>query len=85
MDDVAIPASLDAAAQTASSQELVRLQPGDYVAVEVQSCTSGTLFTKPLCKTTLQAFAQAYSHCDAQTHQNLGEVSTAKRELAMSH
>ena len=85
MDDIAIPSSLEAAAQTDSCQELVRLQPGDYVAVEVHSCTSGTLFTKPLCKTTLQAFAKAYSQCDAQTQQKSENVLTPQRELAMSH
>lgn len=84
LDDVAMPSSLEAAAQADPSQELVRLQPGDYVAVEVQSCTSGTLFAKPLCKTTLQAFAQSLSHTDPQTQQTYAPVSTPQRELTMS-
>lgn len=84
LDDVAIPSSLVAAAQGNPGQELVRLQPGDYVAVEVQACTSGTLFAKPLCKTTLQAFAKAHSHCSSETQEESTAVSTPQRELAMS-
>ncbi|KAL3133161.1 hypothetical protein ABBQ38_007054 [Trebouxia sp. C0009 RCD-2024] len=45
----------------APSDQLVSLKPGDYVAVEVHACTSGTLFAKPLAKTTLQAYAAAHA------------------------
>ena len=54
-DDVPVP-SHDTATV---SDELVSLKPGDYVAVKVHACTSGTLFAQPLGKTTLQAFASA--------------------------
>ena len=54
-DDVPVPSN-----DTATpSDELVSLKPGDYVAVKVHACTSGTLFAQPLAKTTLQVFASA--------------------------
>ena len=54
-DDVPVPSN-----DTASlSDELVSLKAGDYVAVKVHACSSGTLFAEPLQKTTLQAFASA--------------------------
>ena len=51
-DDVPVPAQLTAT----SADQLVSLKPGDYVAVHVHACTSGTLFAQPLAKTSLQAF-----------------------------
>ena len=51
-DDVSVPAQLTAT----SADEMVSLKPGDYVAVCVHACTSGTLFAQPLAKTTLQAY-----------------------------
>lgn len=85
LDDVAVPSSLLAATQADAGQKHVRLQPGDYVAVEIQGCTSGTLFAKPLCKTSLQAFAKAYAQCHAQAQEaSLAEGSTLPRELALA-
>lgn len=55
-DDVPLPADLQS---SGSSDQMVRLKPGDYVAVKVNACTSGTLLAQPLAKTTLQAFASA--------------------------
>ncbi|KAK9823298.1 hypothetical protein WJX72_001730 [[Myrmecia] bisecta] len=37
---------------------LVGLRPGDYVAVELQRASTGTLFATPLARTTLQEFVQ---------------------------
>ena len=54
-DDVPVPSHHMAA----PSDQLVSLKPGDYVAVKVHGCTSGTLFAQPLAKTTLQAYASA--------------------------
>lgn len=85
LDDIAVPSSLLAAAQADAGQEHVRLHPGDYVAVEIQGCTSGTLFAKPLCKTTLQAFAKAYAQCDEQAQKaSPAAGSTFPRELTMA-
>lgn len=52
-DDVPVPSHYS----LAPSDQLVSLKPGDYVAVKVHACTSGTLFAQPLAKTTLQAYA----------------------------
>lgn len=54
-DDVPVPSHYMAA----PSDQLVSLKPGDYVAVEVHACTSGTLFAKPVAKTTVQAYTAA--------------------------
>ena len=73
-DDVPVP-SHDTAT---SSDELVSLKPGDYVAVKVHACTSGTLFAQPLGKTTLQAFASA--HAASSNHEN--SPPAQQRQLA---
>lgn len=59
-DDVPVPAEYTAGGHT----ELVSLKPGDYVAVRVHSCSTGTLFAEALGRTTLQAFAAAQSVLD---------------------
>ena len=63
-DDVPVPSQLGAA----PSDQLVSLKPGDYVAVEVHACTSGTLFAKPLAKTTLQQYAAAQAASAVHEH-----------------
>ena len=73
-DDVPVP-SHDTAT---TSDQLVSLKPGDYVAVKVHACTSGTLFAQPLAKTTLQAFASAQA---APTTHNTSP-STEQRQVA---
>ena len=59
-DDVPVPAEYTAGGNT----DLVSLKPGDYVAVRVHSCSTGTLFAEALGRTTLQAFAAAQSVLD---------------------
>lgn len=63
-DDVAVPASYrygGSSGDGSSSIEapLVRLQPGDYVAVEVTTA-GGTLRARPLARTTLREFVAAH-------------------------
>ena len=45
------------------SGPLVCLQPGDYVAVQVERATGGTLFARPLARTTLREFVTAHGSC----------------------
>ena len=40
----------------AAAEPVVQLQPGDYVAVQVEQATGGTLLARPLARTTLQEF-----------------------------
>ena len=67
-DDVPVPASYrfhpstpSGSSSSSSSSEalLVRLQPGDYVAVEV-TAAGGTLHARPLARTTLREFVAAH-------------------------
>ena len=58
--------------------ELVSLKPGDYVAVKVHSCSTGTLFAEALGRTTLQAFAAAQS----DGHDFVAAVHAAPRVAA---
>ena len=65
-DDIPVPP-----AYTAQNNEaLVHLKPGDYAAVKVNACSTGTLFAKPLGRTTLQTFAahQSTGATGAQAH-----------------
>ena len=61
--------------------ELVTLKPGEYVAVKVHSCSTGTLFAEALGRTTLQAFAAAQSAAD-DGHDFVAAVHAAPREAA---
>ncbi|DBA70565.1 TPA: hypothetical protein ACH3X2_011957 [Trebouxia sp. C0005] len=63
------------------SGELVSLKPGDYVAVKVHSCSTGTLFAEALGRTTLQAFAAAPSAA-ADGHDFVAAVHDVRREAA---
>lgn len=83
-DDVAVPATLEGASQSASAQELVRLKPGDYVAVEVHACSTGTLFATPLSKTTLQAFAKAHDYAGDERTQDGPQFQVAQQQVAIS-
>lgn len=63
-EDVPVPASYSysaaaAAAAGAPHGPLVRLQPGDYAAVEV-AAAGGTLRAVPLARTTLREFVAAH-------------------------
>lgn len=65
-DDVPVPASYhcrpgmpSSSSSSSSEAPLVRLQPGDYVAVEVTSA-GGTLHARALARTTLQEFVAAH-------------------------
>ena len=83
-DDVAVPATLMGASQSASTQDLVRLKPGDYVAVEVHACSTGTLFATPLSKTTLQAFAKAHDYAGNDGTQAVPHFQAPQQQVAMS-
>ena len=73
-DDKPLPSALTAA----SEDDLVSLKPGDYVAIRVHACTSGTLLAQPLAKTTLQAYytsAEAVSSMTAAAHPGHRQVA----------
>jgi hypothetical protein len=46
--------------QGAGAAPLVRLQPGDYVAVEVVGATGGSLLARPLARTTIAEFVAVH-------------------------
>lgn len=57
--DAPVPASYAAAPVAAHQRQqgpLVRLQPGDYVVVEVTAATGGTLLARPLARTSIAEF-----------------------------
>ena len=84
LDDVPVPATLEAANQQASAEQLVRLKPGDYVAVEIYACSTGTLFATPLGRSTLQAFAKAYDRPNGDDLQQSPQHAVPQQQLAMS-
>ncbi len=80
LDDILVPAEYTAQLPG----QLVNLKPGDYVAVKVHSCTTGTLFAEALGRTTLQAFAAAHLGLDAGQAFGLAVAVERKEAAAMA-
>ena len=70
-DDIPVPADY-----TQDTGKFVKLKAGDYAAVKVTACSTGSLFAQPLGRTSLQAFAAF--HSDGRAASRSGSAQPAK-------